>query len=302
MSAPIERRNLLPLRLARGGPSWPRILDQIPSPPEDLWVLGKAELLGLQPAIAIVGTRSPTEYGRAQAERFGAGLARAGMCVISGLARGIDSAAHRGALGVGGQSLAVLGSAVDMPWPRGPLTDRMAREGLLISEYPPGTGARRHHFPMRNRLISGLADAVLVVEAAHASGSLITARWAADQGRDVYVIPGRVDHPMARGCLRLIREGGTPVGSPEQLLEDLYGFQLAPKTGKVTPTPPGGGAGNLLQALEGETLCVDELAQRLDRRVDGTLGLLVQLELEGWVRRGPGGLYGLHRPLPQGES
>jgi DNA processing protein len=151
---------------------------------------------------------------------------------------------------------------------------------------------------MRNRLISGLADAVLVVEAAHASGSLITARWAADQGRDVYVIPGRVDHPMARGCLRLIREGATPVESPEQLLEDLWGFQFTPKGATLTPAAPGGGAGDLLRALEGETLCVDELAQRLDRRVDATLSLLVQLELEDWVRRGPGGLYGLHRPLP----
>ena len=302
MHPPTDAPSQVPLHLHKEGPSWPRGLAQIPSPPDELWALGKAELLGAAPSIAIVGTRSPTEYGRSQALRFGAGLARAGMCVISGLARGIDSAAHQGALEVGGATIAVLGSAVDQPRPRGPLTSQVAREGLLLSEYPSGTGARRHHFPMRNRLISGLADAVLVVEAAHASGSLITARWAADQGRDVFVVPGRIDHPMARGCLRLIREGATPVGSPEQLLEDLYGFQLAPKEGGITPPPPSGGAGALLRALEGETLCVDELAQRLDRRVDTTLSLLVRLELEGWIRRGPGGLYGLDRPLPPVEA
>jgi DNA processing protein len=298
MHPPTNAHPQVPLHICRGGASWPRGLDNIPCPPDELWALGKEELLAERPSIAIVGTRSPTQYGRGQALRFGAGLARVGMCVISGLARGIDSAAHEGALEVGGATIAVLGSAVDQPWPRGPLTSQVAREGLLVSEYPPGTGARRHHFPMRNRLISGLADAVLVVEAAHASGSLITARWAADQGRDVYVIPGRVDHPMARGCLRLIREGATPVESPEQLLEDLWGFQFTPKGATLTPAAPGGGAGDLLRALEGETLCVDELAQRLDRRVDATLSLLVQLELEDWVRRGPGGLYGLHRPLP----
>lgn len=298
MQASADSNPRVPLHISKGGPSWPRGLVHIPSPPDELWALGNADLLGARPCIAIVGTRSPSEYGRAQALRFGERLARAGMCVISGLARGIDSAAHEGALAAGGATIAVLGSAVDQPWPRGPLTDQVAREGLLLSEYPPGTGVRRHHFPMRNRLISGLSDAVLVVEAAHASGSLITAHWAADQGRDVFVVPGRVDHPMARGCLRLVREGATPVGSPEQLLEDLYGFQMAPQDVDGAPCPPGGGAGALLRALEGETLCVDELAQRLDRRVDATLSLLVQLDLEGWVRRGPGGLYGLHRPLP----
>jgi len=285
----------MPLHISRGGPSWPGVLDTIPAPPEDLWALGRLDLLLPQPRLAIVGTRSPTEYGLAQALRFGAGLAGAGMCVVSGLARGIDSAAHRGALEVSGDTIAVLGSAVDQPWPQSALTDRVARQGLLLSEYGLGTRPRRHHFPMRNRLISGLSQAVLVVEAAHASGSLITARWAADQGRDVYVIPGRIDHPMARGCLRLIREGATPVESPEQLLEDLFGFQVAQAEAGSVLSPPGGTAGRLLRALEGETLCVDELAQVLDRRVDVTLSLLVQLELEGWVHRGPGGLYGLQR-------
>ena len=209
--------------LREGAALWPERMQAVAAPPEALWLRGRKSLISCAPRIAIVGSRAPTPYGLAQATRFGRELARAGVCVVSGLARGVDEAAHLAALESGGATLAVLGCGVDRPWPAGPTAERVARDGLLVSEHPPGTPPRRHHFPLRNRILAALADAVLVVEAAHRSGSLITARWAADQGQHVLAIPGRVDHPMSRGITRLIREGATPVDSPGMLLEDVYG-------------------------------------------------------------------------------
>ena len=213
-----------PLRLLPGQPCWPGELDHVVSPPEELWVRGRVELLARKPRVAVVGTRSPTPYGELQAARLASFLALHGVTVVSGLARGIDEIAHRAALDAGGGTLAVLGSGVDRPWPQGALTQRMEAEGCLLSEFPPGQTPRRHHFPWRNRLIAGLASAVVVVEAAQASGSLITARWAVDQGCAVFAIPGRIDHPMARGCHRLLREGAELFESPMDLLPTL-GFE-----------------------------------------------------------------------------
>lgn len=283
-----------PLRLEPGSPSWPGVLDHIASPPSDLWLRGRVELLSRGPRIGIVGTRAPTPYGVAQAERFARGLASLGLVVVSGLARGIDQAAHRGALAIGGDTIAVLASGVDVPWPTGQLTDEIARDGLLLSDYPPGQAARRHHFPLRNRLISGLSEAVLVVEAAWTSGSLITARWAVDQGRAVFAVPGRVDHPMARGTLRLLREGATPVESPEQLVHDLLGVCLEPDAGNPTARARVSEEGRrILGALEGETLTSEEVATRLGLPIANVLGELVELELVGLVVRGVGGLFRL---------
>ena len=255
-----------------------------------LWLAGRAEVLVREPRIAIVGSRSPTPYGDAQARRFAYALATEGFVVVSGLARGIDQAAHLGALAAGGDTIGVLGSGVDRPWPDDEAVRAVRERGLLLSEHPPGQGPRRHHFPLRNRLISGLSCAVLVVEAAHASGSLITARWAADQGRTVFALPGRVDHPMARGCLRLLREGATPVESPEQLLGDLFG---PGSPASPSPPPP---LSPILAALEGETRSADELAAHLARHLPELLAELVQLELDGAVVRAPGGLYRLAAP------
>ncbi|HJO26638.1 MAG TPA: DNA-processing protein DprA [Planctomycetota bacterium] len=271
---------------------WPAALAELDPAPEDLWLVGRRELLGRTPAVAIVGSRSPTPYGEAQARRFACALAEAGALVVSGLARGIDSVAHLAALESGAGTIAVLACGVDRPWPRSELSERIAREGLLISEYEPGTPPRRHHFPLRNRIISGLSTAVLVVEAAWASGSLITARWAADQGRSVFAIPGRVDHPMARGAHRLIREGASLVESPEELLGELFASGAASgareqirKDGKRT-TP-------VLDALRGETLTADDLARLLGQPVSPVLTELVEWELIGRVLRHPGGLYSL---------
>jgi len=220
--------------------------------------------------------------------RFGRALGRAGVVVVSGLAQGIDQAAHQGALEVGGDTVAVLGSGLDRPWPRVHLVDEIARHGLLLSEFEPDRGPRPHHFPLRNRLISGLVDGLLVIEAAGASGSLITARWAADQGREVFALPGRVDQPMASGCHRLLREGAGLVESPEELLRRLYG-DSGPRAAEDDRRP----RGELEASLLGETLDADALAQRTGRPVEEVLVELVRLELEGRVVRAPGGLYRL---------
>jgi len=264
-------------------------LETISSPPDELWMRGRAELLGRKRFVAVVGSRAPTPYGEAQARRFARQLAAAGIVVVSGMARGVDAAAHRGALEVGGDTIAVLGCGVDRPWPAGPLAGDLATRGLLLSEFPPGMGPRRHHFPLRNRIISGLSQAVLVVEAAWASGSLITARWGVEQGRSIYALPGRVDHPMARGAHRLIREGATLIDSPEELVADLYGVVTADEAPRGTPVA----RDPLLEALVGETLSADELAERLTDPVGEVLASLATHELAGTIARCPGGLYRL---------
>lgn len=277
------------LRLERRGPSYPPQLLNIDGPPERLWVRGRLDLVRCaRPRVALVGTRAPTPYGVGQAQRFGRALARAGVVVVSGLARGIDQAAHAAALEVGGDTVAVLGSGLNRPWPAVPLVEEIAARGLLMSEFEPDQGPRPHHFPLRNRIISGLVDGLLVIEAAGASGSLITARWAADQGREVFALPGRVDQPMAAGCHRILREGAGLVESPEELLERIYG-----EAGPRDPRTPLAPACELERVLEGETLGPDELARRLERSVPEVLVELVRLELEDRVVRSPGGLYRL---------
>lgn len=277
------------LHLVPGHSQWPAELDEIEHPPQELWLRGRPELLARQPRVAVVGTRSPTPYGELQAARLAAFLALRGISVVSGLARGIDACAHRAALEAGGSTLAVLGSGVDRPWPDSELSRLMAEEGCLLSEFPPGQAPRRHHFPWRNRLIAGLARVVVVVEAAYASGSLITARWAVDQGRSVFAIPGRVDHPMARGCHRLLREGAELLESPADLLPAL-GLEDEAAQPAALPAHPA------LEALRGGTLTADELGQRIGRPAAETLVALVELELAGAVARGPGGLYRLVAP------
>lgn len=285
------------LRIEPSAPSWPAELAEIEGAPERLWLRGRLRVLDARPRIAIVGSRAPTPYGESQAARFAAAFARAGACVVSGLARGVDQAAHRAALDARGATIGVLGNGVDQPWPQGELTERMTRDGLLLSEFQPGEPPRPHHFPLRNRVISGLCGAVVVIEAAHASGSLITARWAADQGRSVFALPGRVDHPMSRGCHKLIREGAQLVEHPDEVLADL-GFSLASVVrgdgadGELAAADPSSARHRkLLQALVGETLSSEELARRLRSGLPDVLVALVECEMAGLVRRLPGGRY-----------
>lgn len=285
-----------PLCLEPGSASWPAELDAIQGRPDRLWLAGRHELLEQRPRIAIVGSRSPTPYGEAQARRFALALAESGACIVSGLARGIDHAAHRAALDAGGATIAVLGSGVDCPWPLGPLTDEMAARGLFVSEFLPGQSPRPHHFPLRNRVISGLCVGVLVIEAAHASGSLITARWAADQGRAVWALPGRVDHPMSRGAHRLIREGAALVESPDEIVREVFGAtETAAGPGAGLPPGLSDEAARIAALLEGETLSADEISVRSTLDLQPVLAALVELEVADWVVRAPGGFYRLSR-------
>lgn len=203
-------------------PDYPALLRRIPGPPLALFVAGDAGLLW-HPCVAVVGTRAPTAGGRDHARAFAHALARSGLGVCSGLAAGIDTMAHHAALEAGGATVAVLGSGLDRPYPRsnaGLLRD-IAAHGVAVSEHLPGTGARREHFPARNRIIAGLSLGTLVIEAAHRSGALITARLAADAGREVFAVPGSIRNPMARGCHRLLRDGATLVEDPAEVVAAL---------------------------------------------------------------------------------
>ena len=277
------------LRIDVSSPRWPKELAGIEASPEALWIRGDAAILDRTPRVAIVGTRAPSPYGESQAARFAEAFSRAGVTVVSGLARGIDQAAHRAVLREGGATIAVLGSGVDAPWPLGDVTEEMERRGLLLSEFHPGEPPRPHHFPMRNRVISGLCAGVLVIEAAQASGSLITARWAADQGRSVWALPGRVDHPMSRGVHRLLREGAELVEDPGEILASL-GIGVSDSASESALEPSDLGA-RILGVLRGETLPVEQIAARVGRTLAPVLVEIVSLEMAGRLDRTPGGLY-----------
>lgn len=219
----------------RSDPAYPALLQMIADPPEQLWVLGSLPAAG---AVAIVGTRRATRYGLGLAREMGRAVAAGGWVVVSGLARGVDGAAHRGCLEAGGKGVAVLGSGIDVWYPpehRELGQELVARGGAVISEYPPGSGPEPWRFPARNRIISGLSAAVVVTEAAEKGGALITARLAAEQGREVFAVPGDVSRSTSAGTNRLIRDGAHPVFGPEDLIEALS-FVLGP--------PPGAGVGD----------------------------------------------------------
>ncbi|MDQ7040344.1 MAG: DNA-processing protein DprA [Rhodothermus sp.] len=272
-------------------PAWdarfPPLLRQIYDPPALLWVRGT-----LAPedsnAVAIVGTRRPTDYGLRTARKFAAALAREGVTVISGLAYGIDAAAHRGALEADGRTLAVLGSGVDRFYParHAPLAQAIMTQGALLSELPLGAAPDAPNFPRRNRLISGLARAVLIVEAYERGGALITARLALEQDRDVLAIPGALHNPASAGTNRLIRDSlARLVCSPDDVLEVL-GMGRTPATSEP-PSPPSlsGLERQLYDALEPEPLHIDVLCERTGLDPSTALVYLLQLEFKGLVRQ-----------------
>lgn len=251
-------------------PQFPERLSRIPDKPYVLYCTGKLPQEGKK-AVALIGARDCTSYGRYMAEQFGAAFARAGVQVISGMARGIDGVGQSAALQEGGYSLGVLGCGVDFCYPREnrELYERLIGDGGVCSEYPPGTEPRALLFPPRNRIISGFCDAVLVVEARERSGTLITVDMALEQGRDVYALPGRATDPLSGGCNRLIRQGAGLVSSPEELLRELLEESPGNGGGRKKETQ---GSLVFLEGLAGELLSVLDFnplpAQELQRRYE----------------------------------
>jgi len=292
---------------------FPPLLRDIPSPPAALWLAGDPDVLW-QPQLAVIGSRNPTAGGVENAQSFASELTRQGLTVTSGMASGIDSAAHEAAMEAGGNTVAVMGTGLDIVYPASgrALAERIRRHGALVSELPPGTPPHRAHFPSRNRIISGLSLGVLVVEAGLRSGTLITARLAATQGRDVFALPGSIHNPLAKGCHRLIRDGARLVESVSEILQEL-----APLAGWL--------AGRVQGELDAAAAAPDQASLDLDGS-DPTLGLdseyrqlwsclghdprpvdsiieqsgltarsvsamLLMLELRGMVEAHPGGAY-----------
>lgn len=274
---------------------YPALLKEIPMPPPVLFVLGDPEVLSVR-QIAMVGSRNPSPTGEKIAFDMAAQLADAGFAVTSGLALGIDSASHRGALSVAGRTVAVLGTGLDQVYPRSSraLTEEIAATGAVVSEFPLGTPPRAAHFPRRNRIISGVSLGTLVVEAALRSGSLITARLAAEQGRDVFAVPGSIHNPLAKGCHALIQQGAKLVESVADVLEELGGCGAAPPSPPQQAAPEcdlDGASSELLKYVAYEPTSVDTLVAATGLSAEHTTALLVMLELNGFVASAPGGCY-----------
>jgi DNA processing protein len=270
---------------------YPKLLLEIPDPPPVLYCRGRVELLA-RPALAVVGSRNATAQGKRDAETFSRTFSAAGITIVSGLAQGVDAAAHRGGLAGGGSTIAVLGTGVDRVYPQSnaALAADIERDGLLLSEFPLGTRALPHHFPRRNRLISGLAQGCLVIEAALASGSLITARTATEQGRDVFALPGSIHSPLSKGCHALIKSGAKLVESAEDVLAELPGFRLTTVGAPRMPEQPAD-ASPLLEYMGVDPVDVDSLSARSGQAAQQVSAELLRLELAGRVAALPGGLY-----------
>lgn len=282
-------RHLLPVT----DPRYPALLREIPDPPLALFVRGDLRNLA-PPCLSMVGARNPTPQGRETARSFARALAQKGLVVVSGLARGIDGAAHLGAL-ESGTTVAVCGNGLDIVYPRAhrALADRIADGGALVSEFPAATPPRKQHFPMRNRVISGMSLGTLVVEAGLRSGSLITARLAAEQNREVFAVPGSINSPQAKGCHELIKKGVTLVESIDDILLETGCPPAA--AGMGAPLPGGEEAASehawFLDHMGYEPCTRDELVKRSGLTSARVSSMLLTLELEGCVELCPGGTY-----------
>ncbi len=299
-------------------PKYPQILSSLPDKPVGLFVMGEVDLN--MPCVAIVGSRECTKYGLDAARSFASGLARAGICVVSGLARGIDSAAHEGALEAGGSTIAVLGCGVDVIYP--PENSKLyeeilsSKKGGVISEFPMGTRIDRQNFPIRNRIISGISLATVVVESDERGGSMITARLAAEQGRDVYAVPGRIDSPSSRGCHALIRDGVWLARSADDVIDDLkFSNKLnvrarvdpparasKPTEKKISKSEGGsdktpsveifGNEAKIFTLFEkGECLTVDEISEKSGLPISTCLAVLLSLRIKKILSDKPGGFW-----------
>lgn len=272
--------------------AYPPALLTIPDPPLLLYAKGRIDLL-TAPALAVVGSRHASTQGVADAERFARAMSEAGLTIISGLAQGIDAAAHAGGLQGQGSTIAVIGTGADIVYParNRKLAHQIAEQGCLLSEYALGMPAISSNFPRRNRIISGLARAVLVVEAAAQSGSLITARTALEQGRDVFAIPGSIHSVLSKGCHQLIKQGAKLVESAQDILEELREFKPQRAATAPAPVPLGDGPLSLLQALGFDPVDGDTLVLRTGLDAASLNEQLLTLELDGLLERLPGGWY-----------
>ncbi|MBM7854413.1 DNA processing protein [Desulfohalotomaculum tongense] len=273
--------------------NYPQLLKEIFDPPPVLFVRGSLDKLDY--SVALVGTRRATAYGRTAAQRLAAELAEYNVAVVSGMARGIDSAAHRGALSAGGVTVAVLGCGLDVVYPpeNGRLMDEIIQNGAVISEFPLGSPPEAWHFPSRNRIISGLSKVVVVVEAAEKSGALITADLALEQGREVMAVPGSIYSKMSKGPLGLLKQGARPVTGAADILNELgleelfndvqdrgrHKFKLSPAEQKV------------YEMLRGDPLHLEELIQRLNFPSQEIMAALMFLEVKGLIKKMPGRMY-----------
>ena len=301
-----------------GSEHYPPLLRDIPSPPAALFVAGDADLLW-QPQLAVIGSRNPTAGGKDNARDFAGELAARGLTITSGMASGIDSIAHEAALDAGGKTVAVLGTGIDLVYPASgaALAARIRGSGALVSEFPLGTPARRQHFPSRNRIISGLSLGVLVIEAGLRSGTLITARLAGTQGREVFALPGSIHNPLAKGCHRLIRDGARLVESVADVLQELAPLagQLAERlrgeladAGPVRPAQEAEAAAlelgpmgpqlerdpeyrRLWSCLGFDPRPVDRLVEQSGLTARAVSAMLLMLELRGLVEAHPGGAF-----------
>lgn len=283
--------------LTLADPDYPRSLLEIPDPPSVLYVRGRHELLA-RPALAIVGSRNPTPQGIENAEQFATALSAAGLTIASGLALGIDAAAHRGALRTPAGTVAFVGTGIDRIYParNHALALEIGEQGCIVSELPLGSPVMAANFPRRNRLISGFARGVLVVEAAPQSGSLITARLAAEQGREVFAIPGSIHSPQARGCHTLIKQGAKLVETAQDVLEELCWPVVEPAAAPpATPDRPDEVPADertrVLDALGHDPCAVDTLVERSGLTAEALSVMLLHLELDGRVASLPGGRY-----------
>jgi len=287
--------------VAWGDAAYPEMYTQIPGPPLLLYINGDASALQL-PALAIIGSRNPTQGGIRNAHNFSKHLAGQGFSIVSGLAQGIDAAAHQGALDAGGKTIAFLGTGIDRVYPamNRELAHTIATQGALVSEYPLGAPPERWHFPERNRLISGLSLGTLVVEAARRSGSLITARLAAEQGREVFALPGSIHSPLARGCHELIRQGAKLVETAGDILAELRplaGHMLAATSAasqeQAPIAEPDDDYAELRKYLGHDPVSIDDLERQSGLTIDQLSSMLLILELHGEVESLSGGRYTL---------
>ncbi|HXV34692.1 MAG TPA: DNA-processing protein DprA [Gaiellaceae bacterium] len=272
--------------LRRGGPSYPPLLAELHDPPASLHLRGGAAEILSRPAVAVVGARSCSPYGAQVARELARELAAAGIVVVSGLARGIDGEAHRGALAGGGLTVAVLGCGIDRDYPRAhaELARRIAESGLVVSEYPEGVEPAPWRFPARNRIVAGLAAATVVVEARERSGALITADFALELGRDVFAVPGEITSALSRGTNDLIRQGATPLLTADDVLEAL-GIERPP------PAPPAGLSPEgeaVLDFLGRGAASLDEISHGTGVGSAEVAVALTELELAGVVAQGDG--------------